>query len=389
MPRTNFQDLLDAGVHFGHLKRKWNPKMAPYIFMEKNGIHIIDLHKTVIKIDEAANVMKQLARAGRKILFVATKKQAKDIVSEKALAVNMPYVTERWPGGMLTNFPTIRKAVKKMNTIDKMMTDGTFETLAKREKLQVTRQRAKLEKNLGSIADLNRLPSALFIIDIQKEMNAVKEANRLNIPVIAMVDTCCDPGPIDYVIPANDDAAKSISLVMDVICQAISEGLSERKLEKEKEGSAPESKESYSDNNSKKIRPRKPSKFDDITEEEEVKADAPAVKADAKAAAHPAKAEVKAEVKAEAPAVKAEVKAEAQAVVAAVAAAAPVVAEEVKEVAVEVTPEVPVEVTPEVAVEPAPEVPVEAVPEVAVEPAPEVPVEANPEVAVEPAPEKE
>ena len=389
MPRTNFQDLLDAGVHFGHLKRKWNPKMAPYIFMEKNGIHIIDLHKTVIKIDEAANVMKQLARAGRKILFVATKKQAKDIVSEKALAVNMPYVTERWPGGMLTNFPTIRKAVKKMNTIDKMMTDGTFETLAKREKLQVTRQRAKLEKNLGSIADLNRLPSALFIIDIQKEMNAVKEANRLNIPVIAMVDTCCDPGPIDYVIPANDDAAKSISLVMDVICQAISEGLSERKLEKEKEGSAPESKESYSDNNSKKIRPRKPSKFDDITEEEEVKADAPAVKADAKAAAHPAKAEVKEEVKAEAPAVKAEVKAEAPAVVAAVAAAAPVVAEEVKEVAVEVTPEVPVEVTPEVAVEPAPEVPVEAVPEVAVEPAPEVPVEANPEVAVEPAPDKE
>lgn len=356
MPRTNFQDLLDAGVHFGHLKRKWNPKMAPYIFMEKNGIHIIDLHKTVIKIDEAANVMKQLARAGRKILFVATKKQAKDIVSEKALAVNMPYVTERWPGGMLTNFPTIRKAVKKMNTIDKMMTDGTFETLAKREKLQVTRQRAKLEKNLGSIADLNRLPSALFIIDIQKEMNAVKEANRLNIPVIAMVDTCCDPGPIDYVIPANDDAAKSISLVMDVICQAISEGLSERKLEKEKEGSAPESKESYSDNNSKKIRPRKPSKFDDITEEEEVKAEAPAVKADAKAEAHPAKAEVKAE---------------APAVVAAVAAAAPVVAEEVKEVAVEVTPEVPVEVTPEVAVEPAPEVPVEANPEVAVEPAPE------------------
>ena len=381
MPRTNFQDLLDAGVHFGHLKRKWNPKMAPYIFMEKNGIHIIDLHKTVIKIDEAANVMKQLARAGRKILFVATKKQAKDIVSEKALAVNMPYVTERWPGGMLTNFPTIRKAVKKMNTIDKMMTDGTFETLAKREKLQVTRQRAKLEKNLGSIADLNRLPSALFIIDIQKEMNAVKEANRLNIPVIAMVDTCCDPGPIDYVIPANDDAAKSISLVMDVICQAISEGLSERKLEKEKEGSAPESKESYSDNNSKKIRPRKPSKFDDITEEEEVKAEAPAVKADAKAEAHPAKAEVKAEAPA--------VKAEAPAVVAAVAAAAPVVAEEVKEVAVEVTPEVPVEVTPEVAVEPAPEVPVEAVPEVAVEPAPEVPVEANPEVAVEPAPEKE
>ena len=235
MPRTNFQELLDAGVHFGHLKRKWNPKMAPYIFMEKNGIHIIDLHKTVIKIDEAANVMKQLARAGRKILFVATKKQAKDIVAEYSKSINMPYVTERWPGGMLTNFPTIRKAVKKMNTIDKMMTDGTYETLAKREKLQVTRQRAKLEKNLGSIADLNRLPSALFIVDIQKEMNAVKEANRLNIPVIAMVDTCCDPGPIDYVIPANDDAAKSISLIMERLAQAVAEGLSERKMEKEKE----------------------------------------------------------------------------------------------------------------------------------------------------------
>lgn len=235
MPRTNFQDLLDAGSHFGHLKRKWNPKMAPYIFMEKNGIHIIDLHKTVVKIDDAANMMKQLARAGRKILFVATKKQAKDIVAEKSASVNMPYVTERWPGGMLTNFPTIRKAVKKMNTIDKMISDGTFETLAKREKLQVTRQRAKLEKNLGSIADLNRLPSALFIVDVQKEMNAVKEANRLNIPIIAIVDTCCDPTPIDYVIPANDDAAKSISLIMDILCTAVTEGLQERKLEKEKE----------------------------------------------------------------------------------------------------------------------------------------------------------
>ncbi|HJB43239.1 MAG TPA: 30S ribosomal protein S2, partial [Candidatus Coprenecus merdipullorum] len=197
MPRTNFQDLLDAGVHFGHLKRKWNPKMAPYIFMEKNGIHIIDLHKTVVKIDEAANVMKRLARAGRRILFVATKKQAKDIVAEYAQGVGMPYVTERWPGGMLTNFPTIRKAVKKMHTIDEMMTNGTFETLAKRERLQITRQRAKLEKNLGSIADLNRLPAALFVVDVQKEMNAVKEANRLNIPVIAVVDTCCDPTPVD------------------------------------------------------------------------------------------------------------------------------------------------------------------------------------------------
>ena len=208
MPRTNFQELLDAGVHFGHLARKWNPKMAPYIFDQKNGIHIIDLHKSIVKIDEAANVMKQLARSGRKILFVATKKQAKEIVAEKAATVNMPFVTERWPGGMLTNFPTIRKAVKKMNTIDKMIEDGTFDTLAKRERLQITRQRAKLEKNLGSIKDLSRLPSALFVVDVQKEMNAVKEANRLNIPVIAMVDTCCDPTPIDYVIPANDDAAQ-------------------------------------------------------------------------------------------------------------------------------------------------------------------------------------
>lgn len=238
MPRTNFQELLDAGVHFGHLARKWNPKMAPYIFDQKNGIHIIDLHKSIAKIDEAANVMKQLARSGRKILFVATKKQAKEIVAEKAAAVNMPYVTERWPGGMLTNFPTIRKAVKKMNTIDKMIEDGTFDTLAKRERLQITRQRAKLEKNLGSIKDLSRLPSALFVVDVQKEMNAVKEANRLNIPVIAMVDTCCDPTPIDYVIPANDDAAKSIALIMDIVCAAITEGLNERKLEKDKE--APE-----------------------------------------------------------------------------------------------------------------------------------------------------
>lgn len=296
MPRTNFQELLDAGVHFGHLKRKWNPKMAPYIFMERNGIHIIDLHKTVIKIDEAANVMKQLARAGRKILFVATKKQAKDIVAEKSKAVNMPYVTERWPGGMLTNFPTIRKAVKKMNTIDKMMTDGTFETLAKREKLQVTRQRAKLEKNLGSIADLNRLPSALFVIDIQKEMNAVKEANRLNIPVIAMVDTCCDPGPIDYVIPANDDAAKSISLVMEVLCQAIAEGLSERKLEKEKEASAPEAKDNA--DNSKKIRPRKGMKGEDKPEAESAPAAeevAPATETAPVAEAPAAEAEPKAE----------------------------------------------------------------------------------------------
>ena len=238
MSRTNFEQLLDAGTHFGHLARKWNPKMAPYIFDQKNGIHIIDLHKTVVKIDEAAEVLKEMARSGRKVLFVATKKQAKEVVAEKAASVNMPSVTERWPGGMLTNFPTIRKAVKKMNTIDKMKEDGTFEKLAKRERLQVERQRAKLEKNLGSIRDMSRLPSALFVVDVQKEANAVKEAARLNIPVIAMVDTCCDPTPIDYVIPANDDATKSIELIMDVMCQAINEGLEERKLEKEKE--APE-----------------------------------------------------------------------------------------------------------------------------------------------------
>ena len=234
MSRTTFQELLDAGAHFGHLARKWNPKMAPYIFDQKNGIHIIDLHKTVAKIDEAAEMMKELARSGRKILFVATKKQAKEVVAEKALSVNMPSVTERWPGGMLTNFPTIRKAVKKMNTIDKMKEDGTFDKLAKRERLQLDRQRAKLEKNLGSIKDMSRLPSALFIVDIQKEANAVKEAARLNIPVIAMVDTCCDPTQIDYVIPANDDATRSVEVILDALCKAIQEGLEERKLEKEK-----------------------------------------------------------------------------------------------------------------------------------------------------------
>lgn len=257
MSRTNFQDLFDAGVHFGHLKRKWNPKMAPYIFMEKNGIHIIDLHKTVVKIDEAANVMKQLSRGGRKILFVATKKQAKDIVAQNAQAVDMPYVTERWPGGMLTNFPTIRKAVKKMQNIDKMMEDGTFDTLAKRERLQVTRQKAKLEKNLGSIKDLTRLPSAIFVVDVQKEVNAVREANRLNIPVIAMVDTCCDPTNIDYVIPANDDAAKSIALVTEILCKAIAEGSEERKLEKEKEKDSQPAAESTEVIAGKRLRQRR------------------------------------------------------------------------------------------------------------------------------------
>ncbi len=235
MPRTDFKELLDAGVHFGHLKRKWNPAMAPYIFMERNGIHIIDLEKTIIKLDEAASAMKQIARSGKKILFVATKKQAKEIVSEKVKQVNMPYVTERWPGGMLTNFPTIRKAVKKMASIDKMATDGTFANLSKREKLQVTRQRAKLEKTLGSIIDLTRLPSALFIVDVAKERIAVREAKRLGIPVFAMVDTNSDPTDIEFPIPANDDASKSISLIVDILCKAIEEGLNERKLEKDKE----------------------------------------------------------------------------------------------------------------------------------------------------------
>ena len=258
MSRTNFEQLLDAGTHFGHLARKWNPKMAPYIFIERNGIHIIDLHKTVVKIDEAAEVLKDMARSGRKVLFVATKKQAKDVVAEKAASVNMPSVTERWPGGMLTNFPTIRKAVKKMNTIDKMKEDGTFEKLAKRERLQVERQRAKLEKNLGSIRDMSRLPSALFVVDVQKEANAVKEAVRLNIPVIAMVDTCCDPTQIDYVIPANDDATKSIELIMDVMCKAINEGLEERKLEKEKESEAAPAEEAAAEAApAKKLRPRR------------------------------------------------------------------------------------------------------------------------------------
>ena len=245
MPRTDFNQLLEAGVHFGHLKRKWNPKMAPYIFMEKNGIHIIDLHTTVVKVDEAAAALKQIAKSGRRILFVATKKQAKEVVAEKVSAVNMPYVTERWPGGMLTNFPTIRKAVKKMATIDKLTADGTYDNFSKREKLQISRQRAKLEKNLGSIADLTRLPAALFVVDVQKEQNAVKEAKRLSIPVFAMVDTCCDPTDIDYVIPANDDATKSIAVIIDAMTQAIAEGLTERKLEKDKEAeaAAAESKE--------------------------------------------------------------------------------------------------------------------------------------------------
>ena len=243
MSRTNFDQLLQAGCHFGHLRRKWNPAMAPYIFMERNGIHIIDLNKTVAKIDEAAEALKGIAKSGKKIMFVATKKQAKDIVAEKAASVNMPYVIERWPGGMLTNFPTIRKAVKKMANIDKLMNNSTFSNLSKRELLQVTRQRAKLEKNLGSISDLTRLPSALFVIDVMKEHIAVKEAQRLGIPVFAIVDTNSDPKAVDYLIPANDDAKDSIEVILNACCGAIAEGLEERKAEKADEKAAAEQAE--------------------------------------------------------------------------------------------------------------------------------------------------
>lgn len=254
MSRTNFDQLLQAGSHFGHLRRKWNPAMAPYIFMERNGIHIIDLNKTVAKIDEAADALKQIAKSGKKILFVATKKQAKEIVAEKASSVNMPYVVERWPGGMLTNFPTIRKAVKKMTNIDKLMNDGTFSNLSKRELLQITRQRAKLEKNLGSISDLTRLPSALFVIDVMKEHIAIKEAQRLGIPVFAIVDTNSDPRLVDYVIPANDDAKDSIDVILTACCSAIAEGLTERKLEKADEKAAAEQAEVAADAKPKRAR---------------------------------------------------------------------------------------------------------------------------------------
>jgi small subunit ribosomal protein S2 len=232
MSRTNFEQLLEAGCHFGHLKRKWNPAMAPYIFMERNGIHIIDLNKTVDHIEVAADALKQIAKSGKRILFVATKKQAKDIVAEKAQSVGMPYVIERWPGGMLTNFPTIRKAVKKMSNIDKLLADGTYDKLSKRENLQIRRKREKLEKNLGSIADLTRLPSALFVVDVMKEHIAVHEANRLGIPVFAIVDTNSNPDNIDFLIPANDDASKSIEVIVSACCDAIAEGLEERKVEK-------------------------------------------------------------------------------------------------------------------------------------------------------------
>ncbi len=240
MATPTFEQLLDAGCHFGHLKRKWNPAMAPYIFMERNGIHIIDLYKTAAKIEDAANALKQIAKNGRKVLFFATKHQAKEPVAEKAGSINMPYVIERWPGGMLTNFPTIRKAVKKMTQIDKMAKDGTFDNLSKREKLQITRQRAKLEKNLGSIADLSKLPAALFVVDVMKEHIAVAEANRLGIPVFAIVDTNSNPENVGFVIPANDDASKSIELILGAVTAAMAEGLEERKVEKT---DAPEDKD--------------------------------------------------------------------------------------------------------------------------------------------------
>ncbi|MBR4841637.1 MAG: 30S ribosomal protein S2 [Bacteroidaceae bacterium] len=277
MSRTNFEQLLEAGCHFGHLRRKWNPAMAPYIFMERNGIHIIDLNQTVAAIDQAAEVLKRMARDGKKILFVGTKKQLKDIVAEKVSAVGMPYVIERWPGGMLTNFPTIRKAVKKMATIDKLTSDGTYSNLSKREILQITRQRAKLEKNLGSIADLSRLPAALFVIDVLKENIAVREANRLGIPVFAIVDTNSDPTPIDYVIPANDDATKSVDVILTACCTAIAEGLEERKAEKGEEAAVSDEEKSEKP---RRERIRKVAKKEETIEEAPA-AEAPAVEAPA------------------------------------------------------------------------------------------------------------
>ncbi|MDH6341442.1 small subunit ribosomal protein S2 [Parabacteroides sp. PFB2-12] len=280
MSRVNFDQLLEAGVHFGHLKRKWNPAMAPYIFMERNGIHIIDLYKTVAKVDEAAEVMKNLARQGKKVLFVATKKQAKQIVADQASAIGMPYVIERWPGGMLTNFPTIRKAIKKMTTIDKMTKDGTFDNLSKREKLQITRQRAKLEKTLGSIVDLTRLPSALFVVDVMKEHIAVREANRLGIPVFAMVDTNSNPHNIDYVIPANDDASKSVEVIVGAICQAMKEGLEERKAEKVDTEAAGEGEAPRRERRTRAAVKKNPKAEGEV--EEEVEAPEAAVEAEAK-----------------------------------------------------------------------------------------------------------
>ena len=267
MARTNFDQLLQAGCHFGHLKRKWNPAMAPYIYTERNGIHIIDLHKTAEMIDTAADALKQIAKSGKKVLFVATKKQTKEIIAEKAQSVGMPYVIERWPGGMLTNFPTIRKAVKKMANIDKLMQDGTYANLSKRELLQITRQRAKLEKNLGSIADLTRLPSALFVVDVLKEQIAVREANRLGIPVFGIVDTNSDPKNIDFVIPANDDAKDSVEVILTACCNAINEGIEERKVEKADEKAADAQAEAEAEEVKPKRQARKPRKAAAAAEE--------------------------------------------------------------------------------------------------------------------------
>ena len=272
MSRTNFDTLLQAGCHFGHMKRKWHPAMSQYIYTERNGIHIIDLHKTAAKIDEAAEALKQIAKSGKKVLFVATKKQTKEIIAEKASSVNMPYVIERWPGGMLTNFPTIRKAVKKMANIDKLMQDGTYSNLSKRELLQITRQRAKLEKNLGSIADLTRLPSALFVVDVLKEQIAVREANRLGIPVFGIVDTNSNPNNIDFVIPANDDAKDSVEVILNACCQAINEGLEERKVEKADEKAADAQAEADADEAKAKRAARKPRKAAEAPAEEAPKA---------------------------------------------------------------------------------------------------------------------
>jgi len=257
MAKTDVKELLDAGVHFGHLTRKWNPNMAPYIYMERDGIHIINLYKTAAKLEEAVNALKKIVISGRKILFVATKKQAKDIVAEKAKSVDMPYITERWPGGMLTNFVTIRKAVKKMVAIDRMKKDGTFETLSKKEKLQVDRLREKLEKNLGSISDMTRLPGAIFVVDTLNEKISVKEAQKLKIPIFAMVDTNSDPGEVDFIIPSNDDASKSIEKILSVVCKAIQEGLDERKTEKEAENEGSSEKAETEKEETEKEEPKK------------------------------------------------------------------------------------------------------------------------------------
>lgn len=291
MPKVDIQKMLDAGVHFGHLKRKWNPAMAPYIFMERNGIHIIDLHKTAAKVEEAAAAMKQIAKSGRRILFVATKKQAKDIIADKVGAVNMPYVVERWPGGMLTNFPTIRKAVKKMGSIDKLMNEESWNSLSKREKLQIARQREKMEKTLGSIADLNRLPAAMFVVDVMKEHIAVKEAIRLNIPIFAMVDTNSNPKNIDFVIPANDDSSKSIDIIVSAMTDAIKEGLNERKVEKDSDAQNKESTKGAKKGETK-TRARKTS--EKVVDEESAKKEAPVKEAKAEKEEAPAKKEEKA-----------------------------------------------------------------------------------------------